>query len=389
MPIRVFAYALILLLSFTVTARAGEGLFDLLFQNEQPLRADDAGDENDDELLKRKYKPGFKLRLEGFGQIRFTATENDKYLVEDEDDESYSEEFSIERVWMEAKMLEEHTLSKWELWLIYDVFAENSNLVDFWFWFKDDDMPHLQVQVGQMRIPFGWHMRTSPDELTVPDFAMVYKQLFPRFTDVGIRIGGDLIPGTKKFYYSLGVFNGDDDPRGVVTAELGWQPVLRKTKTVIDERMDFRLSYYRGRYESSGTAPSFDDVVARTRTGFSFMYYNHDYEFKGSYVSNAWSDYVEDGGDEEETSGFFVQWGYYALEKRFVPAIRFETLDVEGAQFGRLSNLALGFTYASKDYVAFQVFYTIRLEEERQPNLSSDGSPLHNDVFYAQLTVKF
>ncbi len=383
--LKIVLIALCLFVAAASSSSAAEGgLLDLF----APEGSDETSGEDTAAKPEKKLRKGFRFRPCGMGQIRFISVENDKY-VKESGDTSYADLISIERVWLIGQMDELQGFPKWQIRLVYDLTAENGSLVDFWarYKHKENEKSKILFDVGQMRLPFGWQMQTSPDKLITPNFSQVSRALFGDFIDQGARVCGGAF---SDVVYSIGVFNGDWDPGMAVIAGFGWVPHIKKEKSIETERISFWLNYYYSRYEISGGSPLFDRRGTKTRLGFDFRVRLENLVFQGEFVTNAGSTEPEKGGTEPETSGGFMELGWYMLEKSFLPAIRYDVLDVDGDPFGARTNISVGFTYhtTAKEYITFQIFYEIHLEAEKQPN-AGDGSTLHNDAFIVQLNVKF
>jgi hypothetical protein len=375
------------------TARAGGLLCDALFAPDNEDVALGDGEEMVPAVRPKAKKPvkeGFYLkRLEGFGQIRFTAVENDKYLV-DSGDDSCADETAVERVWLCSAMRDANkTEAKWEVRLIFELTPEDINLVDFWLGYKGSKQ--FNFQVGQMRQRFGWQMRKSPDELVSAKYSQVNEALFGDFRDQGVRLCGDIIPRKKSLYYSAGLFNGsgpwEDDPYSTLVTRLLWEPVKKEvaTKTPgkkrIKKMVSLGVSYYLGHYDVD------DKTADRVRIGFDFRMLFDRTLLQGELVTNEGSTEIDKGG-EPEIIGGFVELGYYLAGRKFLPVVRYDVLDDKSSEWGIETIWAMGIKYEYRDYLTFHIFYEIHEEEERQPNLDR-GSILRNNEFIAQVNIRF
>jgi hypothetical protein len=320
------------------TARAGGLLCDALFAPDNEDVALGDGEEMVPAVRPKAKKPvkeGFYLRrLEGFGQIRFTAIENDKY-VEALGNNSRTDKTTVERVWLGSKMRDANkTEAKWEIRFIFELTPESVGLVDFWLWYKGSE--HFNFQAGQMRQPFGWQMRKSPDELVSAKYSQVNEALFGDFRDQGARMCGDIIPRKKSLYYSVGLFNGSgpwgDNSSHALVARLGWEPVKKEvaTKTPgkkrIKKMVSLGVSYYLGHYDVD------DKTADRVRIGFDFRMLFDRTLLQGELVTNEGSTKVDKGG-EPEIIGGFVELGYYLAGRRFLPVVRYDVLDDKSSEW--------------------------------------------------------
>lgn len=319
----------------------------LLLQKEaDSLRADAAFAAQAD-LAKIKSFPvgaGRKMSISGYTQIRYQVMEEAGKI----------DGFDIRRARVDVKG---NLTPYWSYRLQFDL-AGTPKLIDAYAEFKLNS--YLNFTIGQAKVPFSLENLTSSGKLELIDRSQVVEALVARGKDVvgnqngrdiGIQVGGTLFQWEYRplVDYQLGFFNGsginatDKNRNKDLAARLIVHPVTG---------LGVAGAFYNGSVYKSENEKS----VTRNRYGFDFRYDWRDLALRGEFIHG------KDGSTERE--GYYLQAGYYFLEKKFQLLAKYDFYDADKSVSRDAATwYVFGANYNFNANIRLQANYTVRQEE--------------------------
>ncbi len=319
---------------------------------------------------------GKKIALAGYAQARYQVLE----------EAGKPDGFDIRRARLDVKGI---ISPYWSYRVQFDL-AGTPKLIDAYAELKLND--YLNITFGQAKIPFSLENLASSTKLELIDRSQVVEALTARGKDVGgnqngrdigILLGGTLLKLKDRpvVDYRLGVYNGS----GINTADK-------------DEKKDYaaRLIFYPvtglavsgALYNGSRFVPEVKEVktngvvttpyaaeksVDRNRYGFDLSY-----DLKNLSVR---SEYIHGTDEQFEREGYYVQGGYYFMEKKLQVLAKYDFYDSDKAKTDDASTwVVLGANYNFNANTKLQVNYSTKQEE---------GTNIDNNFANVQFQIGF
>ncbi|HEY3372653.1 MAG TPA: porin [Prolixibacteraceae bacterium] len=310
-----------------------------------------------------------KIILAGYTQVRYQALEETGKI----------DGFDIRRARLDVKG---SILPYWAYRVQFDL-AGTPKLVDAYVELKLND--YINFTVGQAKVPFSLENMASSNKLELIDRSQTVEALVARGKDVGgnqngrdigIQLGGTILKlkGRPVVDYRLGIYNGsginvaDNNERKDYAARLILHPVTG---------LDISGALYNGsRFVAAvttGTNPTPAKSVDRNRYGFDLSY-----DLKNLSVR---SEYIHGTDDLIDREGYYVQGGYYFLEKKLQLLAKYDFYDTDKDVTKNASTwYVLGANYNFNTSTRLQVNYTFKEEE---------GASVTNNLASVQLQIGF
>ena len=313
---------------------------------------------------------GKKTTIAGYTQIRYQALEETGKI----------DGFDIRRARLDVKG---NVSPYWSYRVQFDL-AGTPKLVDGYGELKLND--YLNFTFGQQAIPFSLENTTSSNKFELIDYSQSVDALAARGKDVignhnghdiGVLVGGTILKLKDRplVDYRLGVFNGagvntvDNNEAKDIAARLILHPVVG---------LDISAALYNGsrfvpevKTGSVVTTPAKN--VARDRYGLDLSYDLNNFSARGEYLHGT--------DDQIDREGYYVQAGYYFLEKKLQLLAKYDFYDADKAIADNASTwLVFGANYNFNANVRLQANYTFKQEE---------GTSIDNNFANIQFQIGF
>lgn len=363
---------LFFLVSFAVQsfAQSANDVLNLLIDNKSitqsqadSVRAEAAIKQQEADLKKKSFfmQAVRSIQVSGFTHIRYQNL----------DEAGKMDGFDLRRARLDIR----GSISPYWSYRLHTDFATTTRIIDAYAECKIAD--YLNVQIGQTKIPLSFESNIQPSKLEFADWSLAIDALTSRAKDVignnagrdiGVMVLGSFLKVKDRylFDYRAGIFNGagsnvsDNNEAKDLAARLVFSPI---------KGLGIGSSYYNG-YAYYG-----DPKTNKVRKRFGF---DLDYTFE-NLIARA--EYLKGLDGSTERDGWFVQAGYYLLERSLLMLAKYDTYNPNIAKLAdRQTNYSLGFNYYFNNLTRLQVFYTIREEEVTQVN---------NNVGTVQLQIGF
>ena len=364
---------------FTAKSQSTDDVLNLLIQKNlvsqkdaDSLRAE-AAIAAQANLAKVKAFPinaGKKITLAGYTQVRYQALE----------EAGKADGFDIRRARLDVK----GAISPYWSYRVQFDLAGTPKLIDAYTELKLND--YLNFTIGQAKIPFSLENLTSSNKLELIDRSQAVEALVARGKDVGgnqngrdigIQVGGTILKLKDRSVldYRLDLYNGsgintvDNNENKDYAARLIVHPVAG---------LDISGALYNGtrfvpevKTGTVVTTPSKN--VNRDRYGFDLNYDLKDLAIRGEYI------YGKD--DQIGREGYYIQAGYYFLEKKLQLLAKYDFYDADKAVAKNASTwYVLGANINFSSNVRLQANYTFKQEE---------GTSINNNFANIQFQIGF
>lgn len=307
-------------------------------------------------LAKIKVFPvnaGKKITVAGYTQIRYQALEETGKI----------DGFDIRRSRLDVKG---NISPYWSYRIQFDL-AGTAKIIDAYAELKLND--YFNFTIGQSLIPLSLENLTSSSKFEMIEFAQAVDALAARGKDIignqnghdlGIQLGGTLLKLKDRpvLDYRLGVFNGagintvDNNEAKDFATRLIVHPIVG---------LDLGAALYNGsrfvpevKTGTVVTTPSKN--VARDRYGFDLSYDLKNFSLR--------SEYIHGTDDTIDRDGYYVQGGYYFLDKKLQLLAKYDFYDVNKAVANNGSTwYVLGANLNLNANTRIQFNYTFKQEE--------------------------
>jgi len=260
--------------------------------------------------------------------------------------------------------------------------AGTPKLIDAYAELKLND--YFNFTIGQAKIPFSLENLTSSNKLELIDRSQAVEALVARGKDVGgnqngrdigIQLGGTILKLKDRpiVDYRLGIYNGsginlaDNNERKDYAARLILHPV---------SGLDLSGAVYNGsRFVPAvtGTNPIPSKSVGRDRYGFDLSYDLKNWSVR--------SEYIHGTDDHINRSGYYVQSGYYFLDKKLQLLAKYDFYDTDLVIAKNASTwYVLGANINFNPTTRLQFNYTFKQEE---------GKSINNNLATIQFQIGF
>ena len=193
--------------------------------------------------------------------------------------------------------------------------------------------PYAKLSFGQFKVPFSIENLISGSELDTINRSNTVKKLCPG-RDIGSQgrdIGATVNGKYSSLEYTLGVFNGSGINKTNTNGQLDIAGRLVFTPF---RSLSIGFSHYDGRYSPDLSAP----VINKDRTGVDIFFMRGRSSLKGEYI------FARDG--QTERSGWYIQGGYYLIQKKLQAIVKHDFFDRNMAIPGdRIVVTTLGINY--------------------------------------------
>lgn len=329
-----------------------------------------AAQANLDKVKAFPINAGKKLTLAGYTQVRYQALE----------ETGKPDGFDIRRARLDVKGI---ISPYWSYRVQFDL-AGTPKLIDAYAELKLND--YFNFTIGQAKVPFSLENLTSSNKLELIDRSQAVEALVARGKDVGgnqngrdigIQLGGTILKVKDRpvLDYRVGIYNGsginvaDNNKKKDYAARLILHPVTG---------LDISGAIYNGsrfvpevKTGTVVTTPS--KSVDRNRYGFDLSY-----DLKNLSVR---SEYIHGTDDQIDREGYYVQGGYYFLQKKLQLLAKYDFYDADKDVTKNASTwYVLGANYNFNTTTRLQVNYTFKQEE---------GTSIDNNLASIQLQVGF
>lgn len=358
---KIFISLFLLIISLSIKAQSNDDLINLLIKNGSITKqqGDSLKAKSSSEKKANFVEAGSKIKLAGYTQLRYRQF----------DEQGKIDQFDIRRARLDIKGA---ISPRWNYRLQVE-FANSVKLLDAYAEYKLND--YLNVTLGQAKIPFSLENLASSSKLDLIDRSQVVEALVGRGKDVignhsgrdiGVQVGGTIFKYEGRAFvdYKIGVFNGqgintgDNNQHKDIAARLIFHPI---------KGLDISGAIYDGEANIASVNSK------RDRYGFDFNYSWQNLTFSSEYIHG------EDGQKSKE--GFYLQTGYYFLDKKLQIVAKYDTYDADKAVSDNTSTLyVLGATYNFNNNARFQINYTIKDEQ---------GISVDNNYAAAQFQIRF
>ena len=311
-----------------------------------------------------------KLQILGYMQVRYQGIEQAGAI----------DGFDIRRARLDVKGV---ISPFWSYRVQFDL-AGTPKLIDAYAELKLND--YFNFTIGQAKIPFSLENLTSSNKLELIDRSQAVEALVARGKDVGgnqngrdigIQLGGSILKLKDRSVidYRLGIYNGsginiaDNNERKDYAARLILHPVTG---------LDLSGAIYNGsrfvpevKTGTVVTTPS--KSVGRNRYGFDMNYDLKNWSLR--------SEYIHGTDDHINRSGYYVQSGYYFLDKKLQLLAKYDFYDTDLAIAKNASTwYVLGANINFNPTTRLQFNYTFKQEE---------GTSINNNLASIQLQIGF
>jgi len=294
-----------------------------------------------------------KIIISGYTQIRYQALEETGKI----------DGFDIRRARLDVKG---NISPYWGYRIQFDL-AGTAKIIDAYAELKLND--YFNFTIGQSLIPLSLENLTSSSKFEMIEFAQAVDALAARGKDIignqnghdlGIQLSGTLLKVKDRpvLDYRLGLFNGsgintvDNNEAKDFATRLIVHPVVG---------LDLGAALYNGsrfvpevKTGTVVTAPSKN--VARDRYGFDLSYDLKNFSLR--------SEYIHGKDDAIDRDGYYVQGGYYFLDKKLQLLAKYDFYDVNKAVAKNASTwYVLGANLNLNANTRIQFNYTFKQEE--------------------------
>ena len=294
-----------------------------------------------------------KITISGYTQIRYQALEETGKI----------DGFDIRRARLDVKG---NISPYWGYRIQFDL-AGTAKIIDAYAELKLND--YFNFTIGQSLIPLSLENLTSSSKFEMIEFAQAVDALAARGKDIignqnghdlGIQLGGTLLKVKDRpvLDYRLGIFNGsgintvDNNEAKDFATRLIVHPVVG---------LDLGAALYNGsrfvpevKTGTVVTTPSKN--VARDRYGFDLSYDLKNFSLR--------SEYIHGTDDAIDRDGYYVQGGYYFLDKKLQLLAKYDFYDVNKAVDKNASTwYVLGANLNLNANTRIQFNYTFKQEE--------------------------
>lgn len=377
---RIFFLMVILAgLGFTAKSQSTDDVLNLLVQKNLVSQKDadsiraEAAIASQANLAKIKAFPinaGKKITIAGYTQVRYQALEETGKI----------DGFDIRRARLDVKG---NITPYWGYRVQFDL-AGTPKLIDAYAELKLND--YFNFTIGQAKIPFSLENLTSSNKLELIDRSQAVEALVARGKDVGgnqngrdigIQLGGTILKLKDRpvLDYRLGIYNGsgintvDNNEKKDYAARLIVHPVAG---------LDISGALYNGtrfipevKTGTVVTTPSKN--VDRNRYGFDLNYDLNNLAVRGEYIHGK--------DDQTNREGYYLQAGYYFLQKKLQLIAKYDFYDADKAKANDASTwYVLGANYNFNTNVRLQANYTFKQEE---------GTSIDNNLASIQFQIGF
>lgn len=366
-------------LVFTAKSQSTDDVLNLLIQKNLVSQKDadsiraEAAIASQANLAKIKafsVNAGKKIQLAGYTQVRYQALEETGKI----------DGFDIRRARLDVK----GSISPYWGYRVQFDLAGTPKLIDAYAELKLNDQ--FNFTIGQAKIPFSLENLTSSNKLELIDRSQAVEALVARGKDVGgnqngrdigIQLGGTILKLKDRpvLDYRLGVFNGsgintvDNNEKKDIAARLIVHPAVG---------LDLGATLYNGsrfvpevKTGTVVTTPSKN--VTRDRYGFDLSYELKNFSLR--------SEYIHGTDDTIDRDGYYVQGGYYFLNKKLQLIAKYDFYDSDKAKADNASTwYVFGANYNFNTNTRLQFNYTIKQEE---------GTSIDNNYANLQFQIGF
>jgi phosphate-selective porin len=313
---------------------------------------------------------GKKITLAGYTQVRYQALEEAGKI----------DGFDIRRARLDVK----GAISPYWSYRVQFDLAGTPKLIDAYAELKINDF--FNFTVGQAKIPFSLENLTSSNKLELIDRSQVVEALTARGKDVignhngrdiGVQLGGTILKLKDRplVDYRLGVYNGtginttDTNEKKDIAARLITHPITG---------LDISAGLYNGtRYIAEVKTGSVVTTPARNvdrdRLGLDLNYDWNNLAIRAEYIHGK--------DDATKREGYYVQGGYYFLQKKLQLLAKYDFYDADKSKADDASTwVVLGANLNFNANTRLQVNYTFKQEE---------GTSINNNYASVQLQIGF
>jgi len=313
---------------------------------------------------------GKKITIAGYTQVRYQVLEETGKI----------DGFDIRRARLDVKGV---ISPYWSYRVQFDL-AGTPKLIDAYAELKLND--YFNFTIGQAKIPFSLENLTSSNKLELIDRSQAVEALVARGKDVGgnqngrdigIQLGGTILKLKDRpvVDYRVGIYNGsgintaDNNEKKDYAARLILHPVTG---------LDISGALYNGsrfvpevKTGTVVTTPSKN--VDRNRYGFDLNYDLKNLAIRGEYVHGT--------DDVTDRQGYYIQGGYYFLEKKLQLIAKYDFYDANKAIAKDASTwYVFGTNFNFNSNVRLQANYTVKQEE---------GTSIDNNFASIQFQIGF
>ncbi|MGB6864221.1 MAG: porin [Candidatus Aminicenantaceae bacterium] len=174
--------------------------------------------------------------------------------------------------------------------------------------------PYAILSFGQFEIPFSIENLISGSELDTINRSNTVKNLCPgrdigaKGRDIGATVNGEF----SCLVYTLGVFNGSGINKVDTNDQLD---VVGRLVFTPFHSLSIGFSHYDGRYSPDLGVP----VIKKVRTGIDIFFIKDRTSMKGEYI------FARD--NQTERSGWYIQGGYYFIQKKLEAIVKQDSFD--------------------------------------------------------------
>ncbi len=366
-------------LVFSAKSQSTDDVLNLLIQRNVVSQKDadsiraEAAIASQTNLAKIKAFPinaGKKITIAGYTQVRYQALEETGKI----------DGFDIRRARLDVK----GTISPYWSYRVQFDLAGTPKLIDAYAELKLND--YFNFTIGQAKIPFSLENLTSSNKLELIDRSQAVEALVARGKDVGgnqngrdigIQLGGTILKLKDRpvVDYRVGIYNGsgintvDNNEKKDFATRLIVHPVVG---------LDISAALYNGsrfvpevKTGTVVTTPAKN--VDRNRYGFDLNFDLKNLAIRGEYIHG-----TDDLIDRE---GYYIQGGYYFLEKKLQLIAKYDFYDANKAVANDASTwYVLGANFNFNSNVRLQANYTFKQEE---------GTSINNNYASIQFQIGF
>jgi phosphate-selective porin len=371
---------LLLTLSTNSKSQSNNDILNLLIQRNlisqveaDSLRAEDAIRQQQSESKRKSFNvTSTKLfQLGGYAQIRYQV----------DDQPGKIDGADIRRAYLDLK----GAISPYWGYRFMADFANSPKVVDVYVDYKLND--YFNFTLGQFALPFSLESNTSNIKYDLIDRSQVVEALVNRSKDIigrdtsakgnytnyngrdiGIQVGGALLKVNDRAFveYKLGLFNGSginqadkNESKDIVT-HVNINPI---------SGLSFGVSYYNG-----------VGFIGRPQANRKRERFGVDASFDYQRLSVR-SEIIKGTDDKTKRQGYFVQTGYYILDKKLQIVAKLDSYDPDIDVEDDSNTWYIGaINYNFNPSVRLQANYTFKEEE---------GKRIVNNLTSVQLQVSF
>jgi hypothetical protein len=379
---RIFLPLVVLLLTLSTNSKSqsNNDILNLLIQRNlisqveaDSLRAEDAIRQQQSESKRKSFNvTSTKLfQLGGYAQIRYQV----------DDQPGKIDGADIRRAYLDLK----GAISPYWGYRFMADFANSPKVVDVYVDYKLND--YFNFTLGQFALPFSLESNTSNIKYDLIDRSQVVEALVNRSKDIigrdtsakgnytnyngrdiGIQVGGALLKVNDRAFveYKLGLFNGSginqadkNESKDIVT-HVNINPI---------SGLSFGVSYYNG-----------VGFIGRPQANRKRERFGVDASFDYQRLSVR-SEIIKGTDDKTKRQGYFVQTGYYILDKKLQIVAKLDSYDPDIDVEDDSNTWYIGaINYNFNPSVRLQANYTFKEEE---------GKRIVNNLTSVQLQVSF